>query len=158
MEPRIVQLEKLILVGRPYYGDANEHKFAKAWERFGNLEKEVSHRLNPMVGFGVEIYGPEFQTEHQWTYFPSVQVSQFDDVPALLFAKTLPSATYAVFTAKGGIPKLGDTFMYAYMTWLPTSAYEVAFPFDFEYYDERFKDNDPDSEVDIYIPVKPKAT
>lgn len=157
MEPRIVQLEPITLVGLPYYGDSADNKFAQVWERFMPHEKDILHRIKPGVGYGVEIYGPEFDQQRQWTYLPSVQVSQVESIPLVLFPKTLPAATYAVFTAKGGIPKLGETFQYAYMTWLPTSQYQVAYPFDFEYYDERFKDNDPDSEVDIYIPIKPKT-
>jgi AraC family transcriptional regulator len=157
MEPRIVQLNQLILVGRPYFGDSADNKFGQAWDRFFPYEKAISNRTNEKVFYGVEDYGPEFEQTHQWMYFPSTQVSSLDEIPTGLFGRTLPAATYAVFTAKGGIPKLHDTFMYAYMTWLPASEYESAYPFDFEYYDERFKDQDPNSEIDIFIPVKPKT-
>jgi AraC family transcriptional regulator len=70
----------------------------------------------------------------------------------------LPAGSYAVFTVTGGLPKLGDMFMYAYQTWIPSSNYVVAYPNDYEFYEvDRFKDGQvPDSELEIYIPVKPK--
>ena len=157
MEPRIVTLDQLVLIGRPYFGDAENNKFAQAWDRFFPFEDQIPSKVNHQVWYGVEIYGPEFHKDHQWMYFPSTEVSSLDEIPEALFGKILPSATYAVFTVKGGVPKIGETFMYAYDTWFPASEYEVAHPFDFEYYDERFKADDPDSELDIYIPIKAKT-
>ncbi len=157
MEPKFVEREKITLVGLPFYGEPSGGQFGQSWHRFMQHGQQVPNRLDAKVGYGVEIYGPEFPEEHKWHYFPSVEVSNLEDVPINLFVKTLPAAKYAVFTAKGGLVKLGETFQYAYMTWLPASEYEVAFPFDFEYYDERFHGDAPESEVDIYIPVKPKA-
>jgi AraC family transcriptional regulator len=86
-----------------------------------------------------------------------VEVSDLSNIPGIFFAKTLPASKYAVFTAKEGLTKLHDTFQYAYNTWLPASEYEVAYPFDFEYYGERYQGDTPESEVDIYIPIKPKV-
>ncbi len=157
MEPRIVKLDKLTLIGRPYFGDAEGNKFAQAWDRFFPFAKEITPRVNENAWYGVEMYGPEFEKDHQWMYFPSTEVGSLDAIPEALFAKVLPAATYAVFTVKGGIPKISETFMYAYGSWIPASPYEVAHPYDFEYYDERFKDDDPDTELDLYIPIRPKA-
>ncbi len=42
------------------------------------------------------------------------------------------------------------------MEWLPASKYEVAYPFDFELYDERFHGDVDESVMDIYIPAKEK--
>jgi predicted transcriptional regulator YdeE len=46
-----------------------------------------------------------------------------------------------------------------YKEWLPGSAYEEAYPCTIERYDEdRFKGwGDPDSEVEIWVPIKAKA-
>ncbi len=64
----------------------------------------------------------------------------------------------AVFTVKGGLAKIGETFVYAYHTWLPNSNYVVAHPYDFEFYEgDRFKGGQTeDSELELYIPIKPK--
>ena len=84
-------------------------------------------------------------------------VSDLAETPDILFGKILPAATYAVFTVKGGVDKISETFRYAYDQWLPASKYQMAYPFDFELYDERFKGHEPDSELDLYLPVKLKS-
>lgn len=157
MEPKIVDRDRIVLVGLPYFGDASEGKFGQAWHRFMQHDMNLTNRVNEHAAYGVEYYGPEFHEEHKWHYFPSVEVSDLNDFPTIFFAKILPAAQYAVFTSTGGLSKLSETFQYAYMTWLPASEYEVAHPFDFEYYGERYRGDVPESEVDIYIPIKPKA-
>jgi len=157
MEPRFVELGALKLVGLPYYGDSENGKFGEAWHRLMQQQQPAQGRVDEKVAYGVELYGPEFMSTQQWMYFPSYEVSSQENLPGLLFAKTLPAARYAVFTSKGGLATLHDTFMFAYDQWLPSSEYEVAYPFDFEYYGEAFKGDAPGSEIDIYIPVKKKA-
>ncbi len=156
MEPQIVALDTLYLVGLPFYGDASEGQFGKTWDRFIKIEKQIKKRVNQEVTYGVEIYGEEFHTDQKWVYFPSVAVSDLAEIPDILFGKILPAATYAVFTVKGGLDKIPETFRYAYDQWLPASKYEMGYAFDFELYDERFKGREPDSELDLYLPVKLK--
>jgi AraC family transcriptional regulator len=64
-------------------------------------------------------------------------------------------ATYAVFTHKGKLARLGETMNYIYGSWLPGSEYERAngnIP-DLEWYDERFSPESDESELDLYIPL-----
>lgn len=62
---------------------------------------------------------------------------------------------YAVFTHKGSVMKLGETFDYAYNEWLPNSEYTIRQHEDLELYDNRFDESNPDkSEMDIYIPIQ----
>lgn len=158
MEPKIVDLDRLILVGLPIYGNPSEGGFGQAWHRFFPLSERIPHRVNPSVMYGVEFYGPEFAQEHNWTYFPSTAVGELDisEIPDHLFAAVLPASRYVVFTAKGGLEALPGAFRYAYDTWLPASEYEAAGMLDFERYDDRFHGNEPESEVDVYIPIRPR--
>lgn len=156
MEPRIVDLGEKKLIGLPFYGDPAEGNFAKAWHRFVNQENSIAGRVNTKCSFGVEIYGPEFHETHQWTYFPCVEVSSLEQIPESLFAKTLPAAKYAVFTVTGGLSMIHKTFMFAYDEWIPASLYQVAYPFDFELYDERYHGDEEGSVLDICIPIKLK--
>ncbi len=84
-------------------------------------------------------------------------MTDLEEMPGPLLAKRLPALTYAVFHVTGGIAKIGEMFRHAYMEWLPASDYEVAYPFDFEFYGEEFKGDVPESAMDVYIPVRPKA-
>jgi AraC family transcriptional regulator len=155
MEPRLVDRDKIKLVGLPFYGDPANGNFTKAWHRLMQIELPTQ-RVNETVHYGVELYGSEFHQEHQWMYFPSVEVQDLQDTPGILFAKTLPASRYAVFHVTGGLSKISEIFRFAYDQWIPASDYEVAYPYDFEYYGEDFKGDMPESEMDLYIPIKPK--
>jgi AraC family transcriptional regulator len=158
MEPKIVTLRPLYLAGQPYYGNPEGGAFSKAWERFDTQHHPVPGRVDPKIYYGLQVYGPEFMSEHHWLYMPSVQVNDLTDLPGMLFGKTLPACTYAVFTAQHGLPSIPDAFMEAYQKWIPNSDYEIAYPFDFELYDDdRFQGGGPEGEIDIYIPVRKKT-
>ena len=68
---------------------------------------------------------------------------------------TLPSGLYAVFHYKG-LSSDPSIFQYIFATWLPQSDYILDDRPHFEVLGEKYKNDDPDSEEDIYIPVKPK--
>jgi len=156
MEPKFVQRGEIKLVGLPYYGNPEGGGFSQAWERFSAAESLIQNKINSKVGYGVEIYPPEMQEKHLWYYMAAMEVEEFGPIPYYLWTKVLPARTYAVFTARGGLSKLGEAFGFIYSQWLPNSGYEVD-AFDFEYYDERFNMSDPEHcEIDIYIPIKPK--
>ena len=47
MEPKIIDLDALTLVGVAFYGNPEGGKFGKAWDRFFKLENRVSRRVDP---------------------------------------------------------------------------------------------------------------
>jgi AraC family transcriptional regulator len=158
MEPKIITLGPLYLAGQPYYGNPEGGAFAKAWERFNTRNNPVPGRVDPRVYYGLEVYGADFMTEHNWFYMPAVEVSDLSQLTGLLFGKILPACKYAVFTASHGLASIPEAFMYGYSKWIPNSAYQVAHPFDFELYDDaRFHGDDPNAEIDVYIPIKDKV-
>jgi predicted transcriptional regulator YdeE len=64
----------------------------------------------------------------------------------------VPGGRYAVFSTT--LPKIGETFMYAYKTWMPEAGYEASGGPDFELYDPSFDNQDPESQFELYIPIK----
>ena len=69
--------------------------------------------------------------------------------------KVIPGGRYAVFTHQGTLQMLPQTFDYIWGTWFLTTKEEMDWREDFELYDECFLGYDhPDSEVDLYIPVR----
>lgn len=158
MEPKIVTSGPLYLVGLPYYGSPEGGAFGRSWERFNSINDQIPGRVNPKIYYGLEVYGPEFMTGGQWLYMPAVEVRDLAETPNLLFGKVLPACTYVVFTAQHGLASIPDAFMAGYDRWIPSSKYEVAYPFDFELYDEeRFHGDGPDEEIDVCIPIREKA-
>lgn len=70
----------------------------------------------------------------------------------------ITACKYAVFTHKGSVETMGETYDYAYNKWLPNSQYKIKWHEDLELYDEKFNPNDVEnSEMYIYIPIQEKS-
>jgi AraC family transcriptional regulator len=68
----------------------------------------------------------------------------------------LPAQTCAVFTHRGPIVRIEETFARIYREWLPASGCEPVGEGSIECYDDaRFGDGGAASELDILIPVQP---
>lgn len=157
MELKIVEKPEINLVGMVCYDNPSSGEFAETWHRFMQYDIDLPARSNTTDSYGLEFYTKEMEQTHKWFYMACVPVDNLEIIPIRMVAKRLPASTYAVYTVRGGLKKLGEGFRYVYDTWLPNSSYKVAHPFDFELYQEgRFKGEEQDSEIDIYIPVKLK--
>lgn len=155
MEPRIVEKESFTLIGMIYFGENQKGEVGQLWGEFNPRACRIPHRL-PGTAYGF-CFTDDRANPNFW-YLAGVPVEQIGEIPAEMVAKTVPAQTYAVFTHRGPVSSLGDTYSEAYRNWLPTSGYELAAHFDFELYDERFEGpEDANSETDVYIPVRLKA-
>jgi AraC family transcriptional regulator len=158
MEPKIIKRDALKLIGMMYYGDNKNWEIPKIWESFMPLMKKIPNVLPVQEAYGLCFYAESFSKTGNFYYMAAVPVSSLDEIPMELVGKTLPAAEYAVFTHRGSVVgnsnSVKDTYAYAYGTWLPKSPYANPHAYDFEFYDQRYKGNaDPDSEIDIYIPI-----
>jgi predicted transcriptional regulator YdeE len=136
-----------------------ENRIPALWDEFF---KEYMEDLKPYLKKGAPSYGMCMPMTDDENFDYMVVFELAGDPPAELTGKLevydLPEMTYAVFPAPGAVDSIPRAYDYAHQTWFPQSeeyAYNAGHP-DFEYYDERFKDFGPDSELDIYIPVKEK--
>ena len=79
----------------------------------------------------------------------------FDNKLPELNTLLLESGLYAVFDYKGSS---SDTSIYEYIffNWLPNSKYKVDNRPHFEILGNKYKNNDPNSEEEIWIPIKEK--
>jgi AraC family transcriptional regulator len=68
---------------------------------------------------------------------------------------TLPGGLYAVFSYKG-LNTDHAIFESIFRAWLPNSKYELDDRPHFEILGANYRNNDPYSEEDIWVPVKPK--
>jgi AraC family transcriptional regulator len=63
---------------------------------------------------------------------------------------------YAVFIHQGPPQAFVKTFQHIFYSWLPNSPYDVDQREHFECLGEKYKNNAPDSEEEVWIPIKPK--
>lgn len=90
----------------------------------------------------------EYLAGMEWTEAPP---------PAGFRTFRIPAGPYLRATHRGAPALERETFLYLYGAYLPASNLDVREAFDFDVYAERFhadSPDDPDSEVEIYIPVK----
>lgn len=153
MEPRIIDRPEFCVAGVVVYGNSESGLFLKAWDMYMRMQKKLLLK-NPDVGYGVEFYTEEFFKDRNFFYMACQEVADLSQIPADMVGKTIPANKYAVFTSKGTVKELSENFQYIYHEWLPKAKYEIAGSYDFELYDKRFKGaEDPNSEIDIYIPI-----
>lgn len=156
MEPKFVEKGKINLVGMIYYGDNKKWEIPQLWGRFQPKVPQVKNRTNPKIYYGLCFYEDDFNESGNFYYLAAVEVERLEDIPMGMVGKTLPANRYASFTHRGGVEKIRLTYEYIYGTWLSKSHYLNTSGYDFEFYDDRFKEDDDSSELEIMIPISKK--
>ncbi len=62
-----------------------------------------------------------------------IEVTSFDYIPEGMVAKVIPQGKYVVFTHKGSIHKLQETYKYIWEMWIPFSKLELDMRDDLNY-------------------------
>ncbi len=169
MEPKIIKQDEMTIVGMVYYGNPfkakgatpEQNEIGKLWTRFNtywdNHREAFKHEVDPKIAWELHITTDEYEKTKEYFVMVGVEVSEIEDLPAPIFAKVFPAGQYAVFTLKGE-QMTSNWNKTIYEEWLPASAYEEAYECTFERYDgDRFKGwGEPESEVEIWVPVKAK--
>ncbi len=125
------------------------------------VRKEIKNALGSDL-YSIQVYPDTFDftfsdINASFEKWAAVEVADFETVPDGMDTITLASGLYAVFDYKGSNT---DTriFQYIFGTWLPKSTdYSLDNRPHFEILGPKYKNNDPDSEEEIWIPIKPKA-
>jgi AraC family transcriptional regulator len=85
----------------------------------------------------------------------TVEVSNFSYLPDEMESFVLDEGLYAVFNYKG-LNTDNRIFIYIFTEWLPDSNYLLDNRPHFEILGDKYKNNDPESEEEIWIPVQLK--
>lgn len=154
MEPRIERIAQKKLMGSHLQMSLSNNKTAELWRSFMPRLQEISNRLHKEL-FAVQIYNASyfeaFTPTALFQKWAAVEVSNFDHIPDGMEGFLLEAGLYAVFDLKGQDPSIFD---YIFMTWLPNSKYRLDHRPHFEILGEKYKKDSPDSEEEIWIPIK----
>ena len=119
--------------------------------------KEILNHIGTDL-YSVQIYTPgffgNFDPGAKFEKWAAMEVTDFDKIPEGLDAFTLPGGLYAVFLIKEQQAASAATFKYILGTWLPNSGYILDNRPHFEILGEKYKNEDPDSEEELSIPIK----
>jgi len=159
MTPRIETSIEKKLVGKSMRMSYANYRIGELWGSFMPRRKEISNNLtNDLIS--MVIYEPthfaNFNPTNEFERWAAVEVSNFDNVPEGMEAFTLPSGLYAVFLYKGTSSGISNFYQNIFTVWIPNSAYALDDRAHFEILGEKYKNNDPSSEEEIWIPIKMK--
>ncbi len=158
MEYRIEYLEEKKLIGKRMTMSFAANTTAALWKSFMPqrhvIADGVGHALYAMQIYP-ERYFENFNPITPFEKWAAMEVTRIQEIPAGMEATVLPAGCYAVFLYKG--PANSPVpFQYIFQTWLPASGYELDTRPHFELLGENYKNNDPASEEELWIPVKRK--
>lgn len=128
------------------------------WRQFMPLRHTITQLVNNNL-YSVAVYDSayfsDFSPTHSFEKWAAMEVSTGAAVPNDMERFDLPGGRYAVFHYKG---PAGDSsiFQYIYGSWIPQSDYMLDDRPHFEVLGIRYDNHSPDSEEEIWIPIKPK--
>jgi AraC family transcriptional regulator len=159
MQPRIEILAEKKLVGKQLTMTFADNQTIKLWQSFMSSRREIKNNLTTEL-FSMQVYPQSFDftfsnLKEEFQKWAAVEVADFDTVPKEMETYTLTGGLYAVFLYKG-LSTDTKIFQYIYGTWLQTSSYSIDNRPHFEILGEKYKNNDPTSEEEIWIPILPK--
>lgn len=159
MNPRIETLEEKRLVGRRLTMSLSDNKTRELWQSFMVRRNEIKNSIGNAL-YSMQVYDPSyfinFNPTTEFEKWATIEVTDFERVPDDMETFILPSGLYAVFLYKGAASEGPRTFQYIYGTWLPNSQYSLDDRPHFEILGDKYKNEDPNSEEEIWIPVKGK--
>ena len=130
------------------------------WKEFMPRRKEITHAIN--AGFySIQVYNPsiafkDFSPTTVFEKWAAIEVGdQQHPLPSGMEYHLIPKGMYAIFPHKGPASSFPKTFNYILSTWLPASEYELDSRDHFEYLGDKYLGpNHPDSEEDVWIPIR----
>ena len=158
ISPSITLISSKILVGMKMEMSVAENRTGELWQQFMPHRHNIRFRLKEDF-FSLQVYEPNyfqsFDPHKKFIKWAAVEVSEASTLPDGLESFDLEGGQYAVFQYRG-MPGNPAIFQYIYSEWLPASKFLLDERPHFEVLGEKYKMNSPDSEEEIWIPVKEK--
>jgi AraC family transcriptional regulator len=158
MQPEIKTLQEKKLIGKSLKMSLAANKTADLWKSFMPFRNTISNALSPGL-FSLQVYEPsyfkDFSPDKEFEKWALKEVSDWETIPEGMKPFRLSEGLYAVFHYKGSSTST-EIFDYILGTWLPASTYSLDNRPHFQILGEKYKNADPESEEDLWIPIKPK--
>lgn len=155
MTPEIKTIPEKKLIGQRMAMSLANYRVAELWKNFIPKRKTItSNTDNNFVSMAVYPAGyfTTFNPGARFEKWAAVEVTGFEIIPADMETFILPAGLYAVFYYKG-LNTDNSIWQYIFAKWLPASGYKLDNRPHFELLGEKYKNNDPDSEEEIWIPI-----
>ena len=158
-QPTIVTAQEKKLVGKRMRMSLSDNKTGELWRHFLPRRREIRHYTGTAL-YSVEVYDDQyfahFEPANGFEKWAALEVTEFAAIPEGLEPITLPGGLYAVFVHQGPASAGRETYRYIFGTWLPESEYLLDNRPHFAVMGEKYRNEDPGSEEEIWIPIKPR--
>ena len=159
--PEIATLPEKKLAGVRVPMSVAADRTPQLWRSFMPRRKEITN--NPhVVLFSVRVYNTPmlldpFDASQLFDKWAALEIFDERSLPDGFERLILPAGEYAVFQYKGSSsdPRI---FQYIFGQWLPNSPYMLDHRPQFELLGERYVNNSPDSEEEIWIPIARRSS
>lgn len=160
MTPRFELLKESKLIGKRLPMSLTKNKTGELWRSFMPRRNEIQNKTGSDL-FSLQIYSEDyfsgdFNPDSVFVKWAAAEVSGFDFIPDGMESMTIPEGLYAVFLHRGPASDGPKIFGFIFWEWLPGSDYELENRPHFELLGEKYKNDDPASEEEIWIPVRRK--
>jgi AraC family transcriptional regulator len=157
MQAQIIHIQQKKLIGRHLQMSLADHKTYQLWHSFMK-EIKAFPIFNSRDKFSLQLYdeslrlGDMGQKFEKWA---AVEVSNDEVIPDNMEVFIIPAGRYAVFHYQG-LSTDHQIYIDIFTSWLPQSSYVLDDRPHFEILGQKYKNDDPQSEEDIWIPIKAK--
>jgi AraC family transcriptional regulator len=156
---RTAQIKLKTVVGKKIRMSLQGNRAAELWKSFMPQLKDITNRVGTDL-YSVEVYEPGFFTafdpSKEFEKWAGVEVADGDQTAAGMEVLTIPTGQYAVFQHRGPASEAEKTYGYIFRVWLPSSGYTLDDRPHFAVMGGGYRKDDPESEEEIWIPVRPK--
>lgn len=126
---------------------------SELWRNFMPRKNEITHCIN-LISMQKYPESFDFNPNVMFKKWAAAEVSEFSEIPQGMDEIIVPEGLYAVFHYKG-LNMDSRIFQYIFTQWLPQSQYLLDNNrMHYEILGDKYKNNDPTSEEDIYIPIR----
>ncbi len=156
--PILRHLTPKMLIGKKLEMSYVNNRTGELWRSFMPRRKEITNNIGSEL-YSMQIYNgifdfQNFNPNDNFTKWAAMEVTDFEKIPENMESYTLKGGLYAVFTHKGSSLDFQRTFQYIFGVWLPNSDYKIDDREHFELLGEKYKNESPDSEEEVWIPIK----
>jgi len=157
--PELINLSECHLAGRRIQTSLAANETVHLWRTFMPGVKSISGRMNGDF-YSVRIYSAglemeSFTPDTPFEEWAAVRIDSGARIPEDMEILLMESGLYAVFTIRGTAADFMWSARHIYLDWLPKSGHRLDDRPHFTLMGEKYLPDDPGSEEEFWIPVRP---
>ncbi len=158
--PRIETLSEKKMIGQSLPMTLGNDQTFKLWSSFMPRRKGIKNAIGTDF-YSIQVYDKlysfeTFNPKISFEKWATIEVTGFENVPENMATLTIKEGLYAVFIHKGTVQDFPRTMGFIFGKWLPNSPYQLDNRPHFEVLGKKYKNNNPSSEEEVWIPICPR--